>query len=396
MRIHALQMVDRYAGIPLCGVFSLFPRRPRDVRPEGIRSILVIKMLGMGSIVVMTPMFRSLRRRFPAARIDFLTMRGHAPLSKLYGFADTTHTVDFGSCGRFVRGNLKSLAAIRKLRYDLVIDAEFYSRYTALFSYLCRPGTIAGFHSRDIYRGRLREVRVYFNHYRHMAQNFLELARRVGAPEESAAPTRPELVPAAAARVREELAAAGIDPERPYVLLNPHASNVACNIDRRWPLPYFKQVGDFLQEKGYPAVVVDAPGQGAYTESLIRMSGGVIRRLPREKDLPGLLELIRGAFLLITNDTGPLHLAVSAGTPTFSFFGTETPVLYGYNAFPHTVFFEGLACSPCLSVLNFKRGRCDLGVRCLAEITPAKVFKSFSDQEPALREYWVKRKNEIA
>jgi len=389
-------MIDRYVGIPLCGVLSLVPRKIREVTPEAIQSILVIKMLGLGSIVTMTPMFRSLKKRFPAARIDFLTMRAHAPLALLYRFANNVHTIDFGSPARFILDNLKTIVTVRKAHYDLIIDAEFYSRYTALLSHLCRPGAIAGFHSRDIYRGNLREVRTHFNLYRHMTQNFLELARKVGALQTSSFLTFPEVTQEALGRNRRELSKSGLDPDQPYILLNPHASTVSVHIDRRWPLHYFREIGDFLSGHGYQVIVVDAPGQSARTESLVRMSGGRIKKLKREVDLGGLLALLRKAFLLITNDTGPMHMAVSMGTPTFAFFGTETPVLYGYNEFPHTLFYEGLACSPCLSVLNFKRGRCEFGVRCVTEITPEKVIGAFIVREASLREYWLKRKDETA
>lgn len=387
MNFHQIQLIDRYLGVPLCGVFSLLAGKRPAPELSGVKRVLVIKMLGVGSIIVMTPLFRSLRRRFPSARIDFLTMKNHAPLSRLYGLAGEVYGVDFSSAPRFFASNLSIIRRLRTNRYDLVVDAEFYSRYTALLSFLLRAGAVVGFHSRDIYRGNLREINAYFNQYRHMTANFLELGIRVGGPPEEPTLSPPRLDERLLSEVRKVLMASGIDPERPYVLLNPHAGSTSPNIDRRWPPDYFRRVGEWLNSRGYQVVVLDAPGQEEYTWKLAESGGGAIVRLRESFGLDRLPALVRGAFLLVTNDTGPLHMAVSLGTPTFSFFGTETPVLYGYDRFPHRFFCRYLPCSPCLSVLNFKRGRCELGLECMKRITPEEVIAAFREWEERLRKY---------
>ncbi len=396
MKFYSIQLIDRWLGVPLCGLCSLAAGKKPAPDLESVERILVVKMLGVGSIIVMTPLFQSLRRRFPAARIDFLTMVNHVPLGRLYGLADSVYGVDFSSPGKFVRSNLAALRRLRRNRYDLVVDAEFYSRYTALVCWLVRAPAVVGFHSRNIYRGRLREVNAYFNQYRHMTENFLELGRAVGAPAEEPRLSPPRLDSGLLSGVREVLRASGVDPEEPYILLNPHASATSSTIARRWPLDYFREVGVQLHSRGYRVATLDAPGQEEWAERLAAPSGGAILRLKESFGLDRLAALIRGAFLLITNDSGPLHMAVSLGTPTFSFFGTETPVLYGYDRFPHRFFCRYLACSPCLSVLNFKRGRCELGLKCMKEITPGEVLEAFSDGEKALREYWERRRDEIS
>jgi heptosyltransferase-2 len=396
VRFQSLQMIDRCLGVPLCGLFSLCAGRRLSPAPEDVERILVVKMLGVGSVIVMSPMFRSLRRRFPRARIDFLTMDNQAPIGRLYGLADDVYSVDFSSAGRFVRSNLATLRRLRRNRYDLVVDAEFYSRYTALLSHLTGARAISGFHSRDIYRGRLREVNAYFNQYRHMAANFLELALQVGAPAEDLAFTAPRLDRRLLAEVAAVLVRSGLDPEKPYILLNPHASAASSAIDRRWPLDYFRAVGVWLASRGYQVAVLDAPGQTAAADRLAAGSGAAVRRLQEAFGLDRLLALLKGAFLLITNDSGPLHMAVSLSTPTFSFFGTESPILYGYASPLHTVFCLRLACSPCLSVLNFKRGKCELGLRCMTGIRPEQVIAAFREREDALRAHWARRRDEVS
>ncbi len=90
--------------------------------------------------------------------------------------------------------------------------------------------------------------------------------------------------------------------------------------------------------------------------------------------------------LLITNDSGPLHLADSLGTPTVSFFGPETPVLYGPGNGKNLVFYKALMCSPCLDVLNAKTVSCVDNARCIKEINVDEVYEAILGKYPHIFE----------
>ncbi len=97
------------------------------------------------------------------------------------------------------------------------------------------------------------------------------------------------------------------------------------------------------------------------------------------------------SFLLITNDSGPLHLAVSVNLPTFSFFGTESPIIYGYDHGLNRAFYGEMACSPCLSVFNYKRGKCEFDSKCLKVIHPDEVIARFDEALSDLHEHYRKK-----
>ena len=86
-----------------------------------------------------------------------------------------------------------------------------------------------------------------------------------------------------------------------------------------------------------------------------------------------LLALMEQVDLVITNDSGPLHLAVMMGTPTISFFGPESPLQYGPQGGDHTVLYKGYYCSPCLHIYNEKNSRCTDNI-CLKHISVDEVF----------------------
>ena len=91
-------------------------------------------------------------------------------------------------------------------------------------------------------------------------------------------------------------------------------------------------------------------------------------------DLPQLASLLRDAAMVISNDSGPVHLASSLDVPVVAFYGPETPALYGPLSSRKLVFYEGLWCSPCMSVENAKTVNCINHRACMREIDPARVI----------------------
>src|SRR5207245_7280608 len=86
-----------------------------------------------------------------------------------------------------------------------------------------------------------------------------------------------------------------------------------------------------------------------------------------------LLALLRRAALVVSNDTGPTHLAAAQGAPVVGLFGPNTPVLYGPRSAYALALYLGLPCSPCMSNLNEKGGSgCDNNI-CMTLMTVDQV-----------------------
>ena len=124
-------------------------------------------------------MLERLRERHPQARIDFVSLRENAAiLSLLIPQIDRRITLDLGGgIPAFLLATLQTLLRLRRERYDLLYDLEFFTRFSAIFSRLVRPRRSHGFSSKSQWRGRLHDVQVPFNAYHHVALNFLTLLR---------------------------------------------------------------------------------------------------------------------------------------------------------------------------------------------------------------------------
>ena len=92
--------------------------------------------------------------------------------------------------------------------------------------------------------------------------------------------------------------------------------------------------------------------------AVVKQAGAAAVNLAGKISIGGLLALYEQAEGLVTNDSGPLQLALCQGLPTVSFFGPEIPVLYGPQYGRNRVLFQHLACSPCINVHSQKKVRC--------------------------------------
>lgn len=389
MKTRSMREIDGIFGPFLCRLLSLFFRRKRPL-PKEVKKVLIVKMFGLGSMILMTPMIRSIRKSHPRVKIYFMSFAEHEAIAKAYGLCDCFMVVRRDSLLNFIMDSLRNVRRVKEDRVDIVIDAEFFAKYTAIFSSLCRFSYLIGFYNRDLYRGRFLDRRCYFNQYYHMKQNFIELANVFCAPYTDTSLSLPEISKDATKRI------VGLIKERhpgdqSFVILNPNTSDMTPAIDRNWPLENFAEVGRHLMKKGYGIVVIGGSKQTVRADKLVRMCGGDAISFAGKTDMEELIALIRESFCLITNDSGPLHIAASLNVPTMTFFGTDTPTLYGAEGPSHTAFFKNIPCSPCLSVFNYKKGECEFASRCIREITVQEVIAAFDTKERLVKDEFADR-----
>jgi ADP-heptose:LPS heptosyltransferase len=384
MRVDLMKRIDQWAGGFGCFVLDLVDLvvgrlRPRELSRERVRVVLLTKYLGMGSIVLASPMAAKIRELFPQARLVFLTFAENREPAEMLGLFDEILTIEAGRLTRLVRDTLATLWRLWRMRVDVVCDLEFFTRYSAMMAYLSGARTRVGYWSRIAWRGHLQTHPVYYNGMRHITRVFLAQAEALGAKVDERAPLRlPSIAvdPEAARGCAAVLAELGLEPGRPLLLVNPNASELC--LERRWMADRFAGVVDALlaENPRLRAVVIGARGDAGYSQALV----GLCRTKDRVASAAGrlsvreLLEALRAAALFLTNDSGPLHLATLVDTPTVALFGPETPSLYGPLGARQRVFYSGVYCSPCLNVYNSKTASCRGNNICLQAVGADEVL----------------------
>ena len=305
-------------------------------------------------------------------KLLFLPLNQIKKCVNYFGLADNIKVINTDSFASFSFSLIKIIFQIRARNYDIAIDMEFFSKFSMIVSYLSGSPVRVGYFMTELWREALITNHVYYNVYRHATENFLALANSIGIDEsESKLLSSPKISEKA-----KEWSKTFVDMSNKLILINVNASELSEL--RRWPKENFVSLIDMIIEEYNPKIIfIGTEREKDYTDSVIESlnNRSKIINLAGKITLEQLSSLFAVCNLFITNDSGPLHLAVSVGSSTISFFGPETPVLFGPLGEQHKVLYKNLYCSPCLNVYNTKTTKCK-DAKCLTFISVEEVYEA--------------------
>ncbi|MDI6775478.1 MAG: glycosyltransferase family 9 protein [Verrucomicrobiota bacterium] len=377
----AILKLDRLAGAPACFVLSRIEAMRRlFVRPPGSppRHILFVKLIEMGSTVLAAPAFQEATRMVGRDNIFFLAFRANRAIVDClpYFKPENVITIDDTSLATFLSGLWRARRRVRAERIDAAVDMEGLTRSSAVVTYLMGAPRRAGYHnftSEGPYRGRLFTHELNYNFQHHVSRVFLALVRALRAPPgqtpllkeaiHDEAIALPAFAPTEQDR-RETLALLAERlqgaPSGKIALLNPNCGDLLPL--RRWPIENFIELGRALlaRKSDVTIIVTGAPAEQKPAEAM----AAAIGRPPRAFSLAGrttlrqALTLYTVSRLLVSNDSGPCHFASLTPVRVIALFGPETPLLYGPLGPNVRALTAGLACSPCVNMLNHRFSPC--------------------------------------
>ncbi|HBA89285.1 MAG TPA: hypothetical protein DCZ75_15255 [Geobacter sp.] len=379
MNIRTMKTIDRYAGGFLCLLLEFCQRlrcpfQRHEKRPY--RRILLMKFFGLGSILLATPMLRAIKLRHPEASIGFLTFAGNREMVERLGLADVIYTLRTDTPAHFAGDLFGTLRGLRRDSYDVAIDMEFFSKFSTIVTYLSGSPMRIGYFLRQMWRGNLLTEQVYYNHYKHITEVFAALAAPLDVSVTDYSLQPPVISADDRRRADALLAREGIEAGDLLIAFNVNVSDLSY--ERRWSQDEFLELArGLLSELKVRLLFIGAPSEAAHVTETVRLlgSGDRVVNLAGKTTLGELLCVMERCRMLVTNDSGPLHLAASLGVATASFFGPETPMLYGPKGGDALVFYEGLYCSPCLNVFNVKTAPCNGENVCMRRIEAGKVLE---------------------
>ena len=371
--------VDRYLGPLLLGFLSLFSPSVRDgARPRDPGKILLVKLHGIGNIVLLLPVLKQLRRRFPDAELDFLSFRENAGILEGTDEVGRCHFLDRGSIRGLVGSVLRVFPRIRRGGYDLVIDFDQFAHFSAIATlFTGAPGRI-GFRNPTLRRHVAYTVPVVYLDMAHVSRTFARLAEVAGAPYVPGLSRRISLSEEHRREASAFLSESAVSPGADVVVLHPGSSgNLTL---RRWPAERFALLGDRIAaELGCTIVVSGGREERALAESVRRMMRQPAVNSAGRLSVRGFAALCEQVLFVVSNDTAAVHVASAMGTPVVGLYGPNTPFLYGPLGSNDLVFYSEPSCSPCLSNLTSKVSDCRRA-RCMEEITVEAVFDGIRDR----------------
>jgi len=338
-----------------------------------VESILVIKFFGLGSILLSTPTLRLLRIQFPEARIIFLTFSSNFELLEQIPMIDERWFIDPRTPGSFLKSFAVITTRLLTAKIDVVLDLEFFSKFSTLIGAIARPGKHIGFALPTRWRSWNLTDSIALKNDRHVSRTFLRTVAPLGIDGSDL--VLPHIsVNRAATRTLPGLPAAS--PHEEIICVDPNAGETS--LDRRWSGDCFARTIDILQGDNPDALFcfIGSAEERDYVAGIVeKMKFRSIRilNLAGQLTLNELMALFSRSRLLITNDSGPMHIAAAVGLSTVSLFGPESPEFYSPLGNKSINLFASLPCSPCLNMYNAKVFRCPINAKCMKDISVEQV-----------------------
>ena len=354
------------------------PRRPPAWSEA--RRVLLLRLDGLGDVLMSTPAMAAVRESLPLARLTLLTSAAGAALAPHLPWLEQVmvYEAPWVKSGAEPADEAANVAAneadhalllrLRREQFDAAIIFSTCTQSALPAALLCRlagiPLRLA--HAREKAYGLLShrepESDVLGPAMRHEVQRQLDLVASVGLRTADAG-LRFELLAADVARMRQRLAEAGLAPGRPFVLLHPGASAPS----RRYPPQAFAEAATRLCEDasdgGLTLLACAGPGEERLLLALAEAMPQPPLLLAGPMSLGELAALIADARVLVANNSGPVHLAAALGTPVVTLYALTNPQHTPWRV-PARVLSREVPCRDCLqSICPEGHQRCLTGVR---------------------------------
>jgi heptosyltransferase-2 len=325
---------------------------------------LIVAPSWVGDTVLAQPLFMRLKARVPKLTLDVLAPPWVAGV--LSRMPEVDETID----NPFRHGELKVFA---RRRLGIALKARRYERAIVLpnSAKSALPPYFASIPLRTGYRGELRlgllnDVRMLDERRLPlMVERFAALAEAPRAPLQRPLPS-PRLHADVSNR-RALVRSLGLSVDRPIVVFCPGAEYGPA---KRWPAQHFSTLALSLAGDGYAIWLIGSANDRAIADEIVAGAGqhAAITNLCGKTQLAGAVDLISAAALVLSNDSGLMHVAAALERPLIALFGSSSPEFTPPLSAQATILNLELDCSPC-----FKRECPLVHLRCLNDLTPRQV-----------------------
>jgi lipopolysaccharide heptosyltransferase II len=345
----------------------------RVQRWAGVRNVLAVRLDALGDVLMTTPALRAIRASVPDVRLTLLTSPGAAEAAACIPEVDATiaHDVPWMKATSPRPDPSPDIALIDRLRdgdFDAAVIFTVHSQDplpAALTCYLAGiPLRLA--HCRDnpyqLLTDWVRDPEAN-EPIRHEVQRQLDLVAAVGYHTDDTHLSF-RVPPDASRRVRGLLAGLGFGGDAPWAVLHPGATAAS----RRYPAERFAAAAAQLaREDGWRFVVTGSPDEVPLADSVVKAIGGAAISLAGRLTLPELAALVAVAPMIVTNNTGPAHLAAAVGTPVVDVYAL-TNLQHAPWRVAHRLLVHDVPCRGC------RKSTCPLGHNaCLLGIEPGEI-----------------------
>jgi ADP-heptose:LPS heptosyltransferase len=361
---------DRAISI-LSAVRSIWRRGAPDVAP---RRILLLRLERIGDLLMALPGISDVRELAPNAEIDLIVGSWNAALARTISAVTRVEALDAswlarGFAGQTLTALLGQALTWRHRRYDLAINFEPDIRSNLLLAASGASFT-AGYSTGG--GGGLLDRAIEYDPRTHTSDN----ARRLVAAVFDRNANGGAACALTISDVARREAAIRLPSSQSGPLVGVHVSGGRAI--KQWEPERFAEVAKQLSgEYDASIVLTGAPEDAGLIATLATsLRGCRVIDVSGNVDLPALAAILERLDLLVTGDTGPMHLAGAVGTPVVAIFGPSDPIRYALRGPHDRVVRIDLPCSPCNRIRRPPERCIGHTPDCLASVTSASVFEA--------------------
>jgi ADP-heptose:LPS heptosyltransferase len=356
-KIVILKWLDRLIGKPALmllskgqGGINFDSRLPTS--DSRLKKFLIIRPGGIGDAALLFPALNELRKSFPHSQIHVLAEKRNAGILELCPHIDRLYLYDRGF----------DLFKVLRNGYEAVIDTEQWHRLSAVIAFLTGSKVRIGFSTNE--RERLFTHGGAYSHHDYEANSFLKLFSVLLNQNVEFDPEKPFInIPNSQSAICRPIHWMGTPQSAITIALSLEASIK----EREWGIEKFSELADRLIKKDVKMVVIDRKRVNGFNGKGIKNLSGKLNLVEAAKELSKV-------SLLVSGDTGIMHIAYGLGIPTVSLFGPGIEDKWAPRGENHIVINKRLSCSPCTKFGHTPP--CPKDAECMKMITVDEVEES--------------------
>ncbi len=357
-----------YSDIPqkhIDTVFAVFKRFKRNKMPAALpQKILIVKPSSLGDVVHSLPFLNAIKSCFPKSEIHWVIARGLEGLLEGHPMVDKLIVINkdiwkkISKTGKTIKEVRQLFKILRNENYDMVIDLQGLFR-SGVITMATRAPLRIGFAearegSRLFYNKRVKGGKEI-----HAVERYMKIAEALECDTDDI------IFPYPLIKNNLEQIKGIKSTLKGYAVIVPGARWVT----KIWPAENFGRIASLLPVK---SIVIGSKDDLIIAEKVVEASGGKAISLAGSTSLRELIEIMRDAMFVISNDSGPMHIAAGFNVPVAAIFGPTSPSRTGPYGKGHIIIKSDAQCSPC-----FKKRCKDL--KCMKGIAVDRVYEKISD-----------------
>ena len=337
--------------------------------------ILIIKLSSIGDVAHTLPCLSALRSAYPHAKIDWLVEEGPSEILNSNPLLNEAHVIKKRGWFNDFKGSWSIAKKIQSIGYDIVIDFQGLFK-SGIWVFLSRGKRRVGYDkSREFSYLFLNERLPQYNPDRHAVDRYLDVVKYLGLKCDIV--EFPIYISEhEKKRVGALLKSNDMGDRTPFLVVNP----VARWKTKLWGARKFVDLCNKLTDKLSCKIVIIGASSEGEIDKIMRSANNNVVNFAGRLNLKELAYIMSLSSMVITVDSGPMHIAAAMSVPVIAIFGPTAPWRTGPYGKGHTVIRKELSCSPCFS------RSCNNNMACMEDIEVGDVVKAVENKFHVLRE----------